>query len=83
MVSMVELGLLGLLLLLFAAITGMMGLFSGSGSWATDGLIETVFSNLSYSEAAAVFGADPFLCLVYVIAGGVLQKKQQRCMHDH
>ena len=35
--------------------------------------IETVFSNLSYSEAAAVFGADPFLCSVYDIEGGVLQ----------
>ena len=50
-----------------------MGLFSGSGSWATDCLIETLFSNLSYSEVAAVFGADPFLCLVYDIGGGVLQ----------
>ena len=52
MASMVELGLLGLLLLLFAATTGVMGLFSGSGSWATDGLTETVFYNLSYSEVA-------------------------------
>ena len=41
--------------ILYAAITGVMGLFSGSGSWATDGLIETVFSNLATLSYSSVW----------------------------